>query len=115
MLLEFVNRLRKTASVSVDVPLPTNPLRSIGTPFNQAVTTSSAPVELPVGTTAVHLTVVGCNARIRFGAGAQTALATDLRILDGVPYDWAVPEGATHMGIIAESGSGSLSGANLVG
>lgn len=89
-------------------------LRAFDETINQAVTTTSASVALPEDTAEMHLSVVGCHARIRFGIGTQVAVGTDARIMNGVPYDLAIPAGATHLGVIAESGSGTLAGTKLV-
>jgi len=110
MILEFVRRLagKDTAQLVTPAdPLPTSPLRQLGAARNLAVGAASTSVALTADCTAISVSCVGCNARIRIGSGAQTAVTTDHRLVDSVPYDLAVAAGST-VAVIAESGTGAL-------
>lgn len=100
-------------AVAEDSPLPTTPLRKLGVARNIAVGAANAEQVLTATCTAVTMTLVGCNARIKISTAGTDAVATDHRVLDGERVDVAVDPGST-VAVIAESGTGTLAISELV-
>ena len=117
MLFRFVRRLTADSTdaphVGTDTPLPTTPLRKLGAARNIAVGAANAEQALTATCTAVTMTLVGCNARIKISTAGTDAVATDHRMLDGERLDVAVDAGST-VAVIAESGTGTLAISELV-
>lgn len=94
-------------------PLPTTPLRKLGVARNIAVGAANAEQALTPTCTAVTMTLVGCNARIKITTAGTDAAATDHRVLDGERIDLAVDAGST-VAVIGDGGTGTLAISELV-
>ena len=96
MLVEFINRLRKTSGVSTDSPLPTDPLGIPTVAYQLAVTATSASRVLTASVRRISIRARGCDMRYVVGVGAQTAnAATSHFIAADERLDIAVLEGST--------------------